>query len=84
MPKNGIFSVPPRMLIDNTLHAVSLAEEVMMHCDVLGDPSDITWTKNGELLELGHRIRQMYNGTLFIYGSTVRLICGCMVVRQSR
>ena len=31
--------VPPSVQMDSSMHAVSLADEVMLHCDVFGDPS---------------------------------------------
>ena len=66
-----VLLVPPRVLVEESLQAVSLAGEVMLHCAVEGDPSRIRWTKNGEPLEFGPRIRLLKNGTLSIYGSTV-------------
>ncbi|KAK6167247.1 hypothetical protein SNE40_021325 [Patella caerulea] len=64
-----IVTVPPRV----TPHgdkSVSVRERVMLSCSVIGDNTNIIWTKNGRQITLNNRIQQLSNGSLIIYDST--------------
>ncbi|KFM73053.1 Hemicentin-1, partial [Stegodyphus mimosarum] len=62
---------PPVVLDSSGVKSVQVKETVILDCLVKGDPSpNIIWIKNGQKLELNHRIQIMMNGSLFIYNSS--------------
>ncbi|XP_076315975.1 hemicentin-1-like [Tachypleus tridentatus] len=62
--------VAPVVLAAPGPQAVRLADPIVLNCAVDGDPfPQIIWTKNGQHVELNHRIQQMTNGSLVIYKS---------------
>ncbi|XP_035222665.1 hemicentin-1-like isoform X3 [Stegodyphus dumicola] len=62
---------PPIILDSSGVKSVQVKEAVILDCLVKGDPSpNIIWIKNGQRLELNHRIQVMMNGSLFIYNSS--------------
>ncbi|XP_064650190.1 hemicentin-1-like isoform X2 [Lineus longissimus] len=62
--------VPPRVLNLDETRAVTLAEKVVLHCPVSGDPPlTIIWMKNGRTVQMDNRISQLQNGSLVIYDS---------------
>jgi hypothetical protein len=64
--------------LDET-RAVTLAEKVVLHCPVSGDPPlTIIWMKNGRTVLLDDRISQLRNGSLVIYDSVVSIFYRCL------
>ena len=75
-----IFTVPPEILTPPGNKAVTVAERVVLTCSVGGDPApEVMWLKNGRPVTLSERIRQLSNGSLVIYRSTVssyyKIVC---------
>lgn len=73
--KSLIFLLAPPVIIDSSgIKNVKIKDTVILDCLVTGDPlPNVIWIKNGQQLELNHRIQKKQNGSLFIYDSTVRL-----------
>ena len=64
--------VPPEILAPPGNKAITIAEKVVLECSVSGDPPpEVFWMKNGRPVELSERIKQLNNGSLVIYQSTV-------------
>ncbi|GIY13520.1 hypothetical protein CDAR_68362 [Caerostris darwini] len=62
---------PPIIVDSSGVKNVKLKDTVVLDCLVKGDPSpNIIWIKNGQQLELNHRIQLITNGSLFIYNSS--------------
>ena len=65
-------SVPPEILTPPRDKSVSIAERVILPCQVGGDPRpEVIWMKNGRPVQLSDRIQQLENDSLVIYRSTV-------------
>uniref|UniRef100_A0A3P9M5Z2 Hemicentin 1 n=1 Tax=Oryzias latipes TaxID=8090 RepID=A0A3P9M5Z2_ORYLA len=68
----GFVHVKPP-IIDGDLHSnrvEPLGGNTILNCEVRGDPPPtIQWSKNGVNIQIGNRIRQMFNGSLAIYGT---------------
>lgn len=51
-----------------------LGGNAILNCEVKGDPAPtIQWSRKGVDVEINHRIRQLGNGSLAIYGTVVSL-----------
>ncbi|GFT31287.1 hemicentin-1 [Nephila pilipes] len=62
---------PPIIVDSSGVKSVKLKDTVVLDCLVKGDPlPNIIWIKNGQQLELNHRIQLITNGSLFIYNSS--------------
>ncbi|GBM98114.1 Hemicentin-1, partial [Araneus ventricosus] len=62
---------PPVIVDSSGVKSVKLKDTVILDCVVKGDPSpNIIWLKNGQRVELNHRVHLITNGSLFIYNST--------------
>lgn len=49
-----------------------LGGNAILNCEVKGDPAPtIQWSRRGMDIEISHRIRQLGNGSLAIYGTVV-------------
>lgn len=49
-----------------------LGGNAILNCEVKGDPAPtIQWSRKGVDIEINHRIRQLGNGSLAIYGTVV-------------
>uniref|UniRef100_A0A3B3BIE7 Hemicentin 1 n=1 Tax=Oryzias melastigma TaxID=30732 RepID=A0A3B3BIE7_ORYME len=68
----GFVHVKPP-IIDGDLHSnrvEPLGGNTILNCEVRGDPPPtIQWSKNGVNIQISNRIRQMFNGSLAIYGT---------------
>ncbi|XP_023810079.1 hemicentin-1 isoform X2 [Oryzias latipes] len=69
----GFVHVKEPPIIDGDLHSnrvEPLGGNTILNCEVRGDPPPtIQWSKNGVNIQIGNRIRQMFNGSLAIYGT---------------
>ncbi|XP_055948498.1 hemicentin-1-like isoform X2 [Argiope bruennichi] len=62
---------PPVIVDSSGVKSVKLKDTVILDCVVKGDPlPNIIWIKNGQRVELNHRVQLITNGSLFIYNST--------------